>query len=91
MTKQELVDKLATDLNVPKAQAGRALDSMFDSIIGSIKSGEKVNISGFGIFESKRREARTARNPKTGETVQVAAKTVAKFKPSKGLKETLNS
>ena len=90
MTKQELVDKLAADLNVPKAQAGRALDSMFDSIIASMKTGEKVNVSGFGIFESKKRDARTARNPKTGETVQVPAKTVAKFKPAKSLKETLN-
>jgi DNA-binding protein HU-beta len=90
MVKQDLVEKLATELDVPKAKAERALDGMFDTIIETIKKGDKVNISGFGIFTSKRKEARTARNPKTGESVQVPAKTAAKFRPAKNLKEVLN-
>ena len=90
MVKQELVEKLATELDVPKAKAERALDSMFETIIEAMKKGDKVNISGFGIFTAKHKEARTARNPKTGESVQVPAKTAAKFRPAKNLKEVLN-
>ena len=91
MTKQDIAEKLAEELGVPKAKAGRALDSVMESIIATLKAGTKVNISGFGIFVAIQKASRTARNPKTGESIQVPAKMVAKFKPSKGLKESLNS
>jgi DNA-binding protein HU-beta len=90
MVKQDIVEKLAVDLEVPKAKVERALDAVIESIIEAMKKGDKVNISGFGIFTAKHKEARTARNPKTGASVQVPAKTAAKFRPAKNLKEVLN-
>jgi DNA-binding protein HU-beta len=90
MVKQDIVEKMATELDVPKAKMERAIDAAIESIIDAMKKGDKVNISGFGIFTAKHKEARTARNPKTGESVQVPAKTAAKFRPAKNLKEVLN-
>jgi len=62
---------------------------MFDAIVNTMKKGEEVSIAGFGIFSVKQRAARMARNPKTGEQVKVAAKRVPKFRPAKGLKDTV--
>ena len=90
MVKQDIVEKMATELEVPKAKMERAIDAVIESIIDAMKKGDKVNISGFGIFTAKHKEARTARNPKTGASVQVPAKTAAKFRPAKNLKEVLN-
>lgn len=90
MVKQDIVEKMATELDVPKAKMERAIDAAIESIIDAMKKGDKVNISGFGIFTAKHKEARTARNPKTGASVQVPAKTAAKFRPAKNLKEVLN-
>ncbi len=89
MNKQALADWVHGKLGGTKVQAEEVVDGMFDAITGSLKKGEEVSIAGFGIFSVKQRAARTARNPKTGEQVKVAAKRVPKFRPAKGLKDTV--
>ena len=82
-------DKLGIPLLEQKRLSGIAVDAVFDSIEEAMKDGTQVSVAGFGIFEAKMRAAREARNPRTGETVQVAATTVPKFKASKTLKDTV--
>ena len=89
MNKQALAEWLHGKLGGTKVQAEEIIDGLFDAIIQSLKKGNEVSIAGFGIFSVKQRAARMARNPKTGEQVSVAAKKVPKFRPAKGLKETL--
>lgn len=72
-----------------RAAAERIVDKVFDSIIDELKSGGEVSVAGFGIFSVKQRAARKARNPKTGETVNVPAKKALKFRPAKALKEAV--
>jgi DNA-binding protein HU-beta len=90
MTKVDLVDGLASKLGVPKSEAERAVDSLIEDIINALRQDNRVNISGFGTFAVSRREARTGRNPKTGEPTAIAASRAAKFKPGKQLKDSLN-
>lgn len=91
MNKSELTQKLAERTNLSKSDASRAVDALFsveDGIIAqALKSGEKVQITGFGSFETRRREARTGRNPRTGKEIKIAASTSAAFRAGKGLKE----
>jgi DNA-binding protein HU-beta len=91
MTKSDLVDALADKTGMTKADSSRALDALFntdDGIIQSgMKAGERVQITGFGTFEAKHRKARTGRNPRTGETIQIAATMTPSFRAGKGLKE----
>ncbi len=87
MNKQALVELVQGKLGGTKVQAEEVVDAIFDSIIATMKKGGEVSIAGFGIFSVKGRAARTARNPKTGEQVKVAAKKVPKFRPAKGLKD----
>jgi len=89
MNKAALVDKVHGVLEGTKAEAERAVDTVFDSITASLKSGEEVSVAGFGIFEAKMRAARTARNPRTGETLQVPAMRTPKFRAAKALKEAV--
>jgi len=89
MNKAALVDKVHAVLEGTKAEAERAVDTIFDSITASLKSGEEVSVAGFGIFEAKMRAARTARNPRTGETLQVPAMRTPKFRAAKALKEAV--
>jgi len=89
MNKAALVDKVHAVLEGTKAEAERAVDTVFDSITASLKSGEEVSVAGFGIFEAKMRAARTARNPRTGETLQVPAMRTPKFRAAKALKEAV--
>ena len=72
-----------------KAQAERAVDALFDAIVGTLKEGGEVSIAGVGIFSVKQRAARTARNPKTGAAVQVPATKVPKFRAAKALKDAV--
>lgn len=72
-----------------KVQAEEVMESLLDSIISTLKSGGEVSIAGLGIFSVKDRPARMARNPKTGEAVNVAATRVPKFRPAKGLKDAV--
>src|SRR5437660_7899259 len=90
MTKAELIETLANKLPLNKAEAEKAINIVLDDIIGALKQGERVNISGFGTFSVSTRQARTGRNPKTGESIQISASRSAKFKPGKQLKDSLN-
>lgn len=90
MTKAELVDSIAAKTDLPKGTAERIVATIFDDIVGALKNGDKVNISGFGTFQVSERKARTGRNPKTGEAIQIEASRSAKFKPGKTLKDSLN-
>lgn len=89
MNKQAIIEIVHGQLGGTKTKAEEVVQSVFDIISKQLKGGGEVSIAGFGIFATKQRKARTARNPKTGESVQVAAKRVAKFKPAKALKELL--
>ncbi len=90
MNKGDLINKIADSANLSKAQAGDALNSVLDSIADALKTGDKVTLIGFGTFSVSKREARTGRNPQTGETIQIAAKNVVKFKPGKELSDSVN-
>ena len=90
MTKAELIEGLANKLPLNKAEAERAVNIVLDDIIAALKQGQRVNVSGFGTFSVSTRQARTGRNPKTGETIEIAASRSAKFKPGKQLKDSLN-
>lgn len=76
-------------LGTTKVQAEQVVDTVIDSIVGSLKKGEEVSIAGLGIFSVKARAARTARNPRTGEAVQVPAMKVPKFRAAKALKDAV--
>lgn len=89
MNKQALVQKVQEVLGGTKADAERAVDTVFDSITASLKKGDDVSVAGFGIFAAKMRKARTARNPRTGEPIQVPAMRVPKFKAAKALKDAV--
>ncbi|MDH3419800.1 MAG: HU family DNA-binding protein [Gammaproteobacteria bacterium] len=90
MNKAELVDAVAGASNLSKADAGRAVDAVVDSITSALKRGEQVSVVGFGTFSVKHRAARAGRNPRTGETIQIAASNVPGFKAGKGLKDAVN-
>ncbi len=89
MNKANLVEKVHEVLGGTKVQAEQVVETIFGSITNSLKNGEDVSIAGFGIFASKERAARTARNPRTGETVNVPAMKVPKFKAAKALKDAV--
>ena len=94
MNKSDLVDALADAAGMTKADAARAVDAMFspdDGIIsGALKGNRRVQITGFGTFESKHRKARQGRNPRTGETIQISASNTPAFRAGKGLKDAIN-
>ena len=93
MNKAELVEALASRANLSKADAGRAIDSLFngDGVIASaMKGGERVQITGFGTFQARDRAARTGRDPRTGAAIQIKAAKVPAFKAGQVLKDTLN-
>lgn len=89
MNKASIVDKVNEVLGGTKADAERAVDTVFDSIKNELKNGTDVSIAGFGIFSAKLRAARTARNPRTGEPIQVPEMRVPKFRAAKALKEVV--
>lgn len=90
MNKGELVASIAKQTGLTKADSQRALDATLDAVQGSLSSGDKVTIPGFGTFSTSRRSARKGRNPQTGAEIKIKAKTVAKFKAGKGLSESVN-
>ncbi len=81
---------IAENAGLTQSQAESALSATLDAIQGALKSGDSVSLVGFGTFSASERPARDGRNPRTGETIKIAAKTVAKFKPGKKLSESLN-
>lgn len=89
MNKQNLIEKVNEELGGTKVQAEKAVDTVFQSITEALKSGSDVSVAGFGIFSAKMRAARTARNPRTGESIQVPAMRTPKFKAAKALKDAV--
>jgi len=83
MNKGDLINAIAGDADISKAQAEKALNSFVDNTVKSVKKGDKVTLVGFGTFSSAKRAARTGRNPQTGASIQIPARTVAKFKVGK--------
>ncbi|MGR8920400.1 MAG: HU family DNA-binding protein [Gammaproteobacteria bacterium] len=90
MNKAELIDAIADDADISKAQASKAFESAIERITNALKSGDQVSITGFGTFVVRSRAARTGRNPQTGETIQIAASKAPAFKPGKALKDAVN-
>ena len=90
MNKSELVDAIASGAGLSKADAARALDATTGAIHGALKSGDRVSLVGFGTFSVKARAARQGRNPRTGETIQIAASNTPGFKAGKALKDAVN-
>ncbi len=90
MSKQELVEKMAEKAGLTKADAARALDAFTSSVSDALKSGDKVSLVGFGTFATSKRAAREGHNPRTGEPVAIAARTVVAFKAGSKLKEAVN-
>jgi integration host factor subunit beta len=90
MTKAELIEKVLVSAGLNKKEAEVAVETIFDSIIQSLREGEKIELRGFGSFRLRSRGARVGRNPKTGEKVNVPAKRIPYFKPGKELKELIN-
>ena len=91
MNKAQLIDAVAMKLDISRRSAGDTVDAVLEGITGAIISGDKVSLTGFGTFETTRRAARTARNPRTGESVDVPAATVPKFRPGQALKDEVNA
>ena len=90
MNKGHLVEKIATDANISKAQAAATIESMILGITGALKKGERVTLSGFGTFSVYQRKARNGRNPQTGAIIKINSRRVAKFTPGVDLKKVVN-
>ena len=90
MNKGDLIETVADEAGLSKADAGRAVDAVVGAITGALKGGNQVSLVGFGTFSVKKRAARSGRNPRTGETIQIKASNVPGFKAGKGLKDAVN-
>lgn len=89
--KADLVDYIAEQADISKAQATKALNAFLEGVTNALRSGKGVSILGFGNFSVKARAARTGRNPKTGEPIQIEAANIPSFKAGKALKDAVNS
>lgn len=90
MNKSEFVDAIADAAGFTKADAAKAVDAMIDVVTGSLKKGDQISLVGFGSFMVKKRDARTGRNPRTGEAIEIAASNIPSFKAGKALKDAVN-
>lgn len=90
MNKQELIGSVAETTGLTRSDAGKAVESVFDSISAALKKGDEVRLVGFGTFSVSKRKASTGRNPRTGEPMSISASTQPKFKAGKGLKDAVN-
>ncbi|WP_319414567.1 HU family DNA-binding protein [uncultured Cohaesibacter sp.] len=90
MNKNELISAVAEKADLTKAQAGEAVDALFDIVSETLKNNEEVRIIGFGNFSVTERAATEGRNPRTGDTIQIPASKTPKFKAGKGLKDAVN-
>ena len=90
MNKTELIASVANAAGVTKKDAERIVNATFDTIAAQMAAGERVQVSGFGIFETKQRQARVGRNPLTKEAIEIPASTLPTFKPAKALKDTVS-
>ena len=89
MTKADLIQKMASDADISKAAAGKALDSFIDAVVKTVKKGNKLTLVGFGTFSVSKRAARKGRNPQTGATIKIAARKVPKFKAGQAFKDAV--
>ena len=90
MNKNDLVSSVAESAGLSKADAGKAVDAVFDSIKSALSGGGEVRLVGFGTFAVSKRAAREGRNPRTGETIKIPASKQVKFKPGKDLSDGVN-
>jgi DNA-binding protein HU-beta len=90
VNKTELIDHIATTADISKAAAARALDALIGAVKTTLKKNGSVTLVGFGTFSVGKRAARTGRNPRTGEAIEIDAAKVPKFKAGKGLKDAIN-
>ena len=90
MNKQELIAAVADSSGLPRGDAGRAVEAVFETISSTLKKGQEVRLVGFGTFSLSRRKASTGRNPRTGEPMTIKASTQPKFKAGKILKDSVN-
>jgi DNA-binding protein HU-beta len=90
VNKSELIEHIATQADISKASAGRALEALIGGVKDSLKRGDSVTIAGFGTFAVSKRSQRTGRNPRTGAEIKIKSAKVPKFRPGKGLKDHLN-
>jgi len=90
MNKTELINAIAEQANLSKADAGRSLEAFINTIETTLKAGDVITLVGFGTFQVKARAARTGRNPQTGQEITIAAANVPSFKAGKGLKDAVN-
>ena len=90
MNKTDLINAIAEQANLSKADAGRSLDAFINTIETTLKVGDAITLVGFGTFQVKARAARTGRNPQTGQEITIAAANVPSFKAGKGLKDAVN-
>jgi DNA-binding protein HU-beta len=93
MNKSELVQSLASETDMTKADAQRAVDALFNAkdglLMKALKKGERVQITGFGTFETRKRKARTGRNPRTGKEIKIGPTVSPSFRPGKALKDAV--
>jgi len=90
MTKADLIDEVSRLAELTRKDSEVIVETIFDSVVRSLCAGDKIEIRGFGSFRTRQRKARMGRNPKTGEKVEVPAKKIPFFKPSKELKDLVN-
>jgi DNA-binding protein HU-beta len=90
MNKADLVNSLSEKTGLTKTKSNQAIDALVETISEALKSGDKVTLVGFGTFTTSQKEARMGRNPKTGESLEIPAKRVAKFKPGTELSKSVN-
>src|SRR5437899_11548381 len=91
LTKADLIEEVLRATELPRKESETIVETSFESIIGALQKGEKIEIRGFGSFRTRERRGRVGRNPKTGEKVEVPAKKIPFFKPSKELKDFVNT
>jgi integration host factor subunit beta len=91
LTKADLIEEVLRITELPRKESETIVETIFDSIIESLQSGDKIEIRGFGSFRTRQRRGRVGRNPKTGEKVEVPPKKIPFFKPSKELKDFVNN
>jgi DNA-binding protein HU-beta len=90
MNKQELIASVASSSKTSKSDVSKVLDTLIDTITKSLKKGQEVRLTGFGTFLTAKRKATTGRNPRTGQTIKIAASTSPKFRAGKSLKDAVN-
>ncbi|MDE3197382.1 MAG: integration host factor subunit beta [Acidobacteriota bacterium] len=91
MTKADLIEEVSKVVEMTRKESEVIVEAIFDSIVRSLRSSDKIEIRGFGSFRTRQRQSRVGRNPKTGARVEVPAKKIPYFKPSKELKDVVNS